>query len=102
MRDARPRDPAHALPGEDRGARDRERERDEEEEEASRKGAVRVDAEVPEEADEERLPHGEAVDRERDEDDEEEERPHDVVGPRREVDADALPGEPDREHAERL
>ena len=52
--------------------------------------ASALDAELRQEADEERLAHGEAVDRERDEHDEEEQRPHHVVRPRREVDADRL------------
>ena len=41
--------------------------------------ASALDAELAEEADEERLAHGEPVDRERDEHDEEEQRPHHVV-----------------------
>ena len=44
----------------------RQHERHHEEEEAARERAVGVDAELAEEADEERLAHGEAVDRERD------------------------------------
>src|SRR5438105_2338148 len=97
MPDARPREPAHALPGEDRRPRQRERERDEEEEEARREGAVRVHVQVAQEADEEGLAHGEPVDRERHEDDEEEERAHHVERPRPERHADRLRGEPDRE-----
>src|SRR4051812_16813836 len=93
---------AEALPAEDRRAREREREGDEEEEEARREGRVRVDVQVAEEVDEERLADREPVDREGDEDDEEEERPHHVVRPRREVDPDGLPGKPDREDAEGL
>ena len=73
-----------------------------EEEEAGREGLVGVDAERAEEADEERLAHGEPVDRERHEQHEEEQRAHHVVRPRREVDADRLAGGPDREHAHRL
>src|SRR5919198_3477453 len=102
MPDARPREPAHAPPGQDRRPRQREREGDEEEEEPRGERAVRVHAQASQEADEERFADREAVDREGHEDDEEEERPHDVVGPRREVDADRLPGEPDGEHAEGL
>ena len=87
-----------ALPREDERARERERDRHEEEQEAGRERHVRVDADLAEEADEERLAHGEPVDRERDEHDEEQHRPHHVVDARREVDAGRLAGEPDREH----
>src|SRR5919204_4762359 len=102
MPDARPGKPADALPGEDRRPGQRERERHDEEEEARREGAIRVDVQVAEEADEEGLAHGEAVDRERNEDDEEEERAHDVEGPRPERHAHRLRREPDREYPERL
>src|SRR5207244_7872283 len=66
MADARPAQATEALPGEDRGSRERERERHEEEEEPGREGRVRVDVEVAEEVDEERLAHRKAVDRGRD------------------------------------
>src|SRR5256886_15023310 len=93
---------AEALPNEDPETRQRECNRDEEEEEPGRKGLVRADAEIAEEADEERLPHRQPVDCERYEQDEEEERAHHVVRPRREVDADSLPRQPDREHPHRV
>ena len=99
---ARARPPAQPLPEEDQPAGQRHRDRDEEEEEPRGEGLVRVDADVAEEADEERLSHGEAVERERDEQDEEEERPHHVVDPRRELDPHRTGGRPDREHAHGL
>src|SRR6476469_1081840 len=101
IRDGRPRG-AQALPGQDRGARERDGDRDDEEEEAGREGLVGIDTELRQEADEERLAHRQAVDREGDEQDEEEQRSHHVVGPRRQVDADGLAREPDREHAHGL
>src|SRR5829696_5497788 len=100
--DARRARAADALPREDRRARRRHQDRDHEEQETGGERLVRADAEVPEEADEERLAHGEAVDRERNEHDQEEERAHHVVGPRREVDPDGLPAEPDGEDAHSL
>src|SRR5215216_560686 len=90
--------PTDALPGEDHCARDRHEDGDDEEEKARRKGAVAVDSDVPEEADEERLADGEPVERERHEHDEEEERAHHVVGAGREVDPHRLAAEPDRQH----
>src|SRR5215203_828193 len=100
--DARRARAADALPREDRRARSRHQDRDHEKQEAGSERLVRADAEVPQEADEERLAHGEAVDRERNQHDQEEERAHHVVGPRREVDPDGLPAEPDGEDAHRL
>src|SRR5215204_5479827 len=90
------------LPEQDHPARQRLRDGDEEEEEAGRERLIGGHAELTEEADEERLAHGEPVQRERDEQDEEEERPHDVVDERREIDPDRLGGGPDRQHANRL
>src|SRR5512132_567066 len=94
--------PVNALPREDQRARDRHQDRDQEEQEAGGERLVRAHAHLPEEADEERLPHREPVDRERDQHHEEEERPHHVVRPRREVDPDRLAAEPDGQHANRL
>src|SRR4051794_4484297 len=102
LRRARPRQPAQVLDCEHDGTGQREYDRDEEEEKACCEGRVVADVELAEEADEEGLPHREAVDRERDEHDEEEQRPHHVVRTRREVDADRLPRAPDREHANGL
>ncbi len=79
-----------------------QRDDDEEEQEAGGERLVRVNAEAPEEADEERFADGEPVDGERNEHHEEQERPHHVIGPRREVDPYGLGAEPDREHAHRL
>ena len=56
-----------------------------------------VDAEVAEEADEERLAHAEPVDGERDEHDEEEQRPEHDVRQQREMDPDRAAGGVDRE-----
>ena len=61
-----------------------------------------LDAEPAEEADEERLAHGEAVDRERHEHDEEEQRPEHDVGPDREVDPDRPARRPDRDDPREL
>ena len=58
---------------------------------------VGVDAELAEEADEERLAHAEAVDRERHEHDEEEQRPEHDVRPHREVDPDRAARRLDRD-----
>src|SRR6266576_3475650 len=88
---------AEALPNEDPETRQRECNRDEEEEEPGRKGLVRADAEIAEEADEERLPHRQPVDGERYEQDEEAERAHHGVRPRREVDADGVAADRERE-----
>src|SRR6187455_2591506 len=99
---ARARPPAQTLPEQDQPAGQRHHDGDEEEEEAGGEGLVRVDADVAEEADEERLPDGEAVERERDEQDEEEERPHHVVDPRRELDPHRAGGRPDRENSHGL
>src|SRR6266496_1566806 len=93
---------AEALPEEDPEPGQRERDRDEEEQEPGGERFVRADPEVAEEADEEGLANREAVDGERHEQDEEEERAHHVVRPRRELDANGLAGQPDREHADRL
>ena len=66
-----------------------------------RERLVGGDADAAEEADEERLAHGEAVERERDQQDEEEERAHHVVDARPELDPDRLPRRPDRRAPER-
>src|SRR4051812_21965169 len=103
IRDGTARDgAAEPLPREDQRARDGHEDRHEEEEEPGRERAVGVDAHRAEEAHEERLADREAVDRERDEQHEEEHRPHDVVDPRRELDARRPAREPDREHAHGL
>src|SRR5215510_855993 len=94
--------PAHPLPGEDRRTGGGEQEREHEEEEARGERLVGADAELAEEADEERLAHREAVDRERDQHHEEEQRAHDVVRPRREVDPHRLAAQPDGQHAHGL
>src|ERR1044071_5927101 len=65
------RHPANALPGEQERTGQRERQRDDEEEEAGREGLVRVDAEVPKEADEERLADRDSVHRDRQQEHEE-------------------------------
>src|SRR5215210_5091373 len=88
---------AQPLPEQDCPARKRQRDGHEEEEEARGERLVGVDADVAEEADEEGLPHGEAVERERHEQDEEEDRSHHVVDPGREVDPDRPRRRPDRE-----
>src|SRR5690348_18405738 len=74
---------ADALPDEDPEAGQPKGDGDEEEKETRCEGLVRADAEIAEEADEERLPHSEPVDGERDEQDEKEQRTHHVVGPRK-------------------
>src|SRR5262245_15996161 len=74
IRDRVPRRPSQSFPREDDAPRHRHEQRDEEEQEARGERRVRVDADGAEEADEERLPHGEAVDRERDQQHEEEHR----------------------------
>src|SRR5881409_1281576 len=99
MLDARPAAAADALPQQHGAAGRREGDGDEEEEEAGGEGGIGGDADAAEEADEERLAHGEAVERERHEQDEEEERSHHVVDPRTELDADRPRRSPDREHA---
>src|SRR6476659_6038053 len=70
---------AQPFPGQDHRPGERERDRDDEEQESGRERRVRTDPELGQEADEERLPHGEAIDREGHEHDEEEQRPNDVV-----------------------
>src|SRR5438270_6640638 len=95
-------EPAEALPPEQQRSRERQAERDGEEQEPGREGLVGAHAQPTEEADEERLAHGDPVDRERHQQDEEEQRAHHVVGPWREVDPDRLTREPDRQHAHRL
>src|SRR6266536_6321079 len=100
--EARGRRAAEPLEREDHGAGKRERDRDDEEQEAGRERRVGADVQLAEEADEERLAHGEAVDREGHEHDEEEQRAHHVVDARREIDADRLRGQPDGEHADGL
>src|SRR4029078_7612554 len=90
------------FPEEDRRPREREHGGDEKDQESRRERLVGGHADAPEEADEERLAHREAVDRERDEQNEEEQRPHHVVDPRPPVDPDRLSGRPDGEHAHRL
>src|SRR4029453_13690985 len=94
--------PMDALPRENQRARDRHQDRDQEEQESGRERLVGAHANLPEEADEERLAYREPVDRERDQHHEEEERPHDVVRPWREVDPDRLAAEPDGQDADRL
>src|SRR3954447_4168904 len=95
--------PVEYLLPEDHGeSRQGEQDRHHEEEEAAGEGGVGVDSEIPEEADEERLAHAEAVDRERHEHDEEEQRAEDDVREEREVDADGAAGRVDREHARQL
>src|SRR5580765_3117266 len=94
--------PAQALPGEDRRPRGRQQDREHEEEESGGERLVGADAELAEEADEERLAHGESVDRERDQHHEEEERAHHVVRARRKIDPDRLAAQPDGQHAHRL
>src|SRR5262245_60976993 len=94
--------PVHPFPGEDQGTGDSHQDRDHEEQEAGGERLVGAHPHLPEEADEERLAHGEPVDRERDQHHEEEERPHHVIRPRREVDPDRLAAEPDGQHADRL
>src|SRR5581483_11882153 len=96
------RRPSQPLDGQDHRARQRERDRDDEEQEARREGWIGADVQLAEEADEEGLADGEPVDRERDEHDQEEQRAHHVVDARREVDADRLRRQPDREHAHGL
>src|SRR3954452_20639532 len=92
--------PVEYLLPEDHGeSRQGEQDRHHEEEEAAGEGGVGVDSEIPEEADEERLAHAEAVDRERHEHDEEEQRAEDDVREEREVDAHGAAGRVDREHA---
>src|SRR4026209_232050 len=91
------RPPAQPLPEQEQAARQRHHDGDEEEEEAGGERLVGTDTDAAEEADEERLPHGEAVERERDEQDEEQERPHHVVDPRRELDSHCAGRRPDRE-----
>src|SRR6266436_2634618 len=93
---------AEALPENDREARRREDERHHEEQEAGCERRVGIDVELAEEADEERLAHGEAVDRERDEHDEEEQWAEDDVRANRQVDADRLGRRPDRKDAGEL
>src|SRR3954453_16566650 len=101
-RNVRPGRAANAFPGEDRRTGRGHQNRDHEEEKPGGECLFGADADVPEEADEERLAHGEAVDGERNEHHEKEERGHHVVRAGREVDADRLPAAPDREHANRL
>src|SRR5262245_39692333 len=90
---------ADPFPEQDHPAGHRESGRDEEEQEAGGESLVGRDADAPEEAHEEGLPHRDPVERERDEEHEEEQRPHHVVDPRAEVDAHGLSGRPDGEHA---
>src|SRR5581483_8133677 len=77
-----------ALPQEHDDAGQREEDRHHEEQEAAREGEIRMDAQLAEEADEERLTHADAVDREGHEHDQEQERLENHVGQHREVDAD--------------
>src|SRR4051794_16250894 len=67
-----PRRTPHALPEDHREARQRNHDGEQEEQEADGERLVRADADSPEEADEERLAHGEPVDGERHEHHEEE------------------------------
>src|SRR4051794_9825558 len=73
-----------------------------EEEEAAGERGIRAHAEVAEEADEERLPHADAVDRERHEHDEEEQRAEHDVWEQRQVDPDRPRRGVDRDHAREL
>src|SRR5579871_1595173 len=90
------------LPEQDAEAGQREQDRHDEEQETAREGLVGGHAELPEEADEERLAHADAVHRERHEHDEEEERPEHDVRQEREVDADGASRRVDREDAGEL
>src|SRR5581483_2564950 len=74
------------LPDHDRDAGQREQDRHHEEEEPAREGGVVVDAELAEEAHEERLAHADPVDGERHEHHEEEKRPEHHVRQHRQVD----------------
>src|SRR5262245_54207554 len=80
-----------ALPEDDCDTRQREQHGHDEEQEAAGERRIGVDAEVAEEADEERLAHADPVDGERDQHHEEEERPEDDVREQRQVDADGTP-----------
>src|SRR5579864_6082190 len=93
----RDRRPPEALPEDHHEAGEREQQRHQEEEEPGRERRVGADAEVAEEADEERLPHPEAADRERHQHHEEEQRAEDDVRSDREVDANGAARRPDRE-----
>src|SRR5581483_6494811 len=100
--DGRGRPAPHSLPEDHREARKRERERHQEEQESRCERRVRADAELAEEADEERLAHAEAVDRERHEHDEEKQRAEHDVRPHRQMDAHGDGGRPDRDDAREL
>src|SRR5437763_4578349 len=93
---------AQVLPREDAEPGQRDADDDDEVEEAGRERGVGVDAQVAEEADEERFADGDPVQRDRQQHDQEEERPHHVVDARRDVYADGLAAHPDREHAHYL
>src|SRR3954454_24732714 len=92
----------HVLPDHDRDTGERKQDRHDEEDETARERGVVVDAELPEEADEERLADADAVDGERHEHDEEEQRAEDDVREQRQIDADGLPGGVDRDDAREL
>src|SRR3990170_2528871 len=102
MLDPRSRLAAKPFPEQDRATRHRQQQGDEEVEETGRERLVRADADAPEEANEERLPHGEPVQRERHEHDEEQERSEHVIDPRIEVDAHGPRRCPDRQDPDRL
>src|SRR3989442_416990 len=90
------------LPQDHTEPREREQHGHHEEQEAARERRVGAHVQVPEEADEERLPHADPVDRERDEHHEEEERPEDDVRQQGEVDADRPGRRVDRDHSREL
>src|SRR5690242_7061927 len=92
----------HLLPEDHRETGEREDDRRHEEQEAARERGIGVDADVAEEADEERLPDAEPVDRERHEHDEEEQGPEHDVGQQRKVDPDGTPRRVDGDDAGQL
>src|SRR3954454_13028515 len=82
------RPPEHVLPEHDRDSWQREQDRHHEEQEAAGERVVVVDAQLAEEADEERLAHTDAVDGERHEHHEEQQRAEHDVRKDRQVDTD--------------
>src|SRR3954468_1350445 len=92
----------HVLPDDDRDTGKRKQDRHHEEDEPACERGVVVDPELPEEADEERLAHADAVDGERHEHDEEEQRTEHDVREQRQIDPDGLPGGVDRDDAREL
>src|SRR5258705_8401096 len=89
----------HLLPQDHGDPWQREHDRHQEEQEAAREGGIGVDAQVAEEADEERLAHAEPVDRERHEHDEKQQRSEDDVGKQREMNPDRATGAVDGDDA---